>query len=159
MPESERISEQLRRALRGEAWHGPSLGEILNGVTAEEAAARPVPAAHSIWELALHIAAWGEIVLRRIGGEPVMDVPPEEDWPAIGEKGEEAWRRAVERLVRGHEELVEVIAQLPDARLEEGVPGHDYSLYVLLHGQVQHLLYHAGQMAILKKAVRQQHAR
>jgi uncharacterized damage-inducible protein DinB len=159
MREAERISDQLRRALRGEAWHGPALGEILDGVAAEEAAARPIPAAHSIWEMALHLAAWGGIVRRRLAGEAVVDVPPEQDWPAVGEKGEVAWRRAAERLARAHDELARAIKQLPDARLEEMVPGQDYSVYVMLHGTVQHVLYHAGQMAILKKATRQALAR
>jgi uncharacterized damage-inducible protein DinB len=154
--ETERISDQLRRALPGGAWHGPSLEDILDGVAPEEAAARPIPAAHSIWEIALHRAAWGEIVRRRISGESGTDVPPEQDWPAGAEISEAAWQRTAERFVRAHEELAKVIAKLPDARLHETVPGHDDTLYGMLHGLVQRLLYHTGQMAILTKATRRE---
>ena len=55
MKESERIADPLRRAWEGEAWHGPPLKEILAGVTAAQAAARPAAAAHSIWEIVHHI--------------------------------------------------------------------------------------------------------
>lgn len=154
MNETERIHGQLERALYGEAWHGPALREILEGLTAEEAAAQPVPAAHSIWEIALHLTAWGEIVRRRLAGEAILEIPPEQDWPGIGERSEAAWKRAAERLVRAHVELAEAIRQLPDTRLEEAVPGRDDTVYVMLHGAIEHALYHAGQMAILKKAAR-----
>ncbi|MEO8434232.1 MAG: hypothetical protein ABI596_05010 [Pyrinomonadaceae bacterium] len=53
MTETERILDQLERVYEGEAWHSPSVRETLEGVSAEKAAARTVPGAHSIWELAI----------------------------------------------------------------------------------------------------------
>ena len=55
---------------------------------------------------------------------------------------------------RTHEELASAVAALPDARLDEMVPGKEgahYTFYYMLHGLVQHELYHAGQIALLKK--------
>jgi len=52
MTEIERILDQLKRAYEGNAWHGPSVREALNGVTPEQAAAHPLSGAHSIWEFA-----------------------------------------------------------------------------------------------------------
>src|SRR5260370_41368205 len=69
--EASRISDQLRRAFGGDAWHGHSVFEILKGVTAAQAAARPIKNAHSIWELVLHIAAWDGPGLRLLGGAAV----------------------------------------------------------------------------------------
>jgi uncharacterized damage-inducible protein DinB len=42
---------------------------------------------------------------------------------------------------------------LSDDRLSEPAPGirRQYSIYEMLHGIIQHDLYHAGQIAILKK--------
>ena len=57
MNEIRKIRSQIRRAFEGQAWHGPSVKELLADVTAEQAAAHPVAGAHSIWELALHIGA------------------------------------------------------------------------------------------------------
>lgn len=82
MTEVERIVDQLNRAFEGEAWHGPAVVEILEGITAPQAAARPLHGAHSIWEITLHIAAWERAVLRRLHGERA-ELLTEEDWPAV----------------------------------------------------------------------------
>src|SRR5260370_40634054 len=71
MSEATRIADQLRRAFDGEAWHGDSVFEILDGVTAAQAAGHPIKNAHGIWELVLHIAAWDGAGLRRVAGVSV----------------------------------------------------------------------------------------
>ena len=71
MAEIDRLIDELRRDQQADPWHGPSARQVLEGVTAAAAAARPIPGAHSIWELALHIIAWRNEVARRVdGGEP-----------------------------------------------------------------------------------------
>ena len=152
MSEIDRIADQLRRAFEGEAWHGPSVREVLTGVTGGRAAARPLRGAHSIGEIVRHIAVWEDVVRRRLLGERVVHLPPEEDWPPASDASEPGWRRTLERLEAGHRGLLETVARLDDARLEEAVPGKGYSVYVMLHGVVQHDLYHAGQIALIKKA-------
>lgn len=156
MPETARISDQLRRAFQGEAWHGDSLVEILDGINAAQAAARPIKHAHTIWELVLHITAWDSAVRRRLNGEAV-DLSDEQNFPSVMDPGEPAWKRAVENAKRIHNELVAAVAAFPDERLSEKVPGKKnepdwYSFYYMLHGVAQHELYHAGQIALLKKA-------
>src|SRR5262245_20431118 len=64
-----RQNAQLGKALEGDAWHGPSVLETLEGVTVEQAAAHPTAGAHSIWELVLHLCGTYDLVLRRLGGE------------------------------------------------------------------------------------------
>jgi uncharacterized damage-inducible protein DinB len=153
MSEAARIADQLRRAFSGEAWHGDSVFEILNGVTAAQAAARPIASAHSIWELVLHIAAWDGAVRRRLGGVAVS-LSDAENFPAVTDAGEAAWRATLAEVRRVHEELVAAVAGLPDSRLYEMVPGKEgvhYTFYYMLQGVVQHELYHAGQIALLKK--------
>jgi uncharacterized damage-inducible protein DinB len=151
MDEIKRIDDQLRRAFEGHAWHGPSLRELLADVTAEQATARSVSGAHSIWEIALHIAAWHEGVRRRVEGERV-ELSPEEDWPPVASTSEAAWQDALAVLERTHTDLRRTVSRLADARLQEMVAGKDHSVYVMLHGLIQHDLYHAGQIALLKKA-------
>jgi len=153
MTEATRIADQLRRAFGGEAWHGDSVFEILDGVTAAQAAAHPIKNAHSIWELVLHISAWDGAVLRRIGGVAV-ELSDAENFPQVTDASETAWRTALARVRRVHEELVEAVATLPESRLYEMVPGKEgahYTFYYMLHGVAQHELYHAGQIALLKK--------
>jgi uncharacterized damage-inducible protein DinB len=151
MSEAARIADQLRRAFDGSAWHGPALLELLDGVDAATAAAKPVPHVHCIWELVLHTAAWDGAILRRLSGEK-LQLTKLQDFPLVGKPTEAAWRKAVADLKRTHETLVRTVAELPDARLWDRVPGKRYDFYHMLHGAVQHELYHAGQIAILKKA-------
>lgn len=148
--ESALIAEQLRRAFEGDAWHGPALLELLQDVDAAMAAARPLPDAHSIWELLLHIAVWDNAACRRIAGEKWQ---PEgtDNFPVVPKPTEVAWRKAVAQAKRTHNVLVNTVASLPESRLRERVPGKNYDFYFMLHGVVQHELYHAGQIAILKK--------
>lgn len=150
MSECARIHDQLQRAFEGNAWHGPALREVLDGVEAAHAARRPLANAHTIWEIVLHVAAWEAAALRRLAGDEAK-LTDAEDWPAVADAGEPAWRAALAALERGSRALRQAVRAMPDARLAEPAPGASYSLYVLLHGVVQRDLYHAGQIALLKK--------
>jgi uncharacterized damage-inducible protein DinB len=149
--EVERIQNQLERAFTGEAWHGPSLLELLADVDATKAAAHPIAAAHSIWELVLHIATWDKAVASRLGGNSGK-VSAEENFPAINDTSEAAWQQAIETLKRNHRELIEAMSSVEESRLDAPVVEGMSSVYVHMHGAVQHDLYHAGQIALLKKA-------
>jgi uncharacterized damage-inducible protein DinB len=149
--ESMLLAEQLRRAFNGDAWHGPALLELLADVDAKTAAAHPIPDVHSIWELVLHVEAWDAASLRRLDGE-VCQPEGTDNFPVPPEPTEAAWRKAVADCKQTHNLLVKTVAALPEPRLRDQVPGKKYDFYFMLHGVAQHELYHAGQIAILKKA-------
>ena len=149
--EASRIADQLRRAFYGEAWHGPSLMELLDDVDAEMAAAKPLKGVHSIWELLLHIAAWDGAGLVRLAGK-VCQLTGPKNFPPVPEPTGAAWRKAVEQAKRTHDQMIETVAGLDDSRLRDRVPGKKYDFCHMLHGIAQHELYHAGQIAILKKS-------
>ena len=153
MPENSRIADQLRRAFDGEAWHGPSVLEVLEGVDAKKASRHSAKNVHSIWEIVRHIQVWDDAAIRRMAGE-VVQPTGEADWPKVTDVSKEAWERTIANLVRTHQSLVKTVEAFPDARLNERVPGKKadfYNFYYMLHGIAQHELYHAGQIAILKK--------
>jgi uncharacterized damage-inducible protein DinB len=159
MSEIDRLIDQLEREHTGDPWHGSPLHAILDYVTAAQAAARPLRGAHSIWELVLHMTGWKNEVRRRLSGAPASD-PEGGDWPAVGERTDEAWRKAVGRLDKAHQDLMNAIRAMPESKLHEPTNdvrdrplGTGVSYYVLLHGIVQHDVYHAGQIAILKKGL------
>lgn len=149
MGELERLNDQLRRAFTGDAWHGPSLREILDRLTPDAADARPIPGAHSARELAGHLLTWTTTVRRRLRGE-ICEPPPEEDWPA-GEGGWNALRSALEEEARL---LLDAASRIDPAKLHARIAGQDYTPYGLLEGTIQHTAYHGGQMALLARAKR-----
>ena len=150
--EAQYIADQLERAFEGDAWHGPSLSEILSGVTAEEAAARPIGSVHTIWEIVLHLAVWQRTVRERLQGRPIRPLPDEIDWPKVADDSEIAWTEALRELRAEYELLRDEALQWSGRDLSERTEGHRYTVYEMLHGVVQHNLYHAGQIALLEKA-------
>jgi uncharacterized damage-inducible protein DinB len=125
--------------------------ELLEDVDAATAAAKPLPKVHSIWELVLHVAVWDGAALRRLGGEKFQPTGLA-NFPLVSAATGAAWRKTIAETKRTHEKLVKTVAALPYSRLGDRVPGKRYDFYHMLHGVVQHELYHAGQIAILKKA-------
>lgn len=153
------LLDQLTAAFDGDPWHGPSLRAILADLTAADAAARPVPGAHSILELVLHITGWKEEVVRRLQGESA-GTPPQGDWPPVPADLERGWGEALAALTRAHEALVAEVRRLGDAGLEHSTrdsrPGvaTPPTRWQTAIGILQHDVYHGGQIALLKRALR-----
>jgi uncharacterized damage-inducible protein DinB len=152
MTEINRILDQMDRAFSGDAWHGPSLMSLLDGVSAEDASKHSVNAAHSVWELVNHVASWNTIVRLKLAGE-APKVTPELDWPPVWEASEVEWKRSLEHLAESRARLRAAVERLHEGELDEKWGAKEESRYVLIHGLIQHDLYHAGQIAILKKAM------
>jgi uncharacterized damage-inducible protein DinB len=153
MHEGRRISNFISRTVSGPMWHGPSLSEALAGVTAGDAMSRPIDGAHTIWELVLHMAAWAEIVRRRLGDAPTPDPTADEDWPPVTNESKAAWQDALARLFTGYRLLSEDVASLDRDVLGRLVPGREYSVREMVHGVIEHGTYHGGQVVLLRRAL------
>jgi uncharacterized damage-inducible protein DinB len=150
MNEIERLTEQLESAFSGSPWYGPSVHEVLDGVTAETAARRPMASAHNIWEIVVHMTVWKNVVCRRIQGDSV-DPTPEEDWPAVTVFDDREWLETLAALNKAHERLVSDVRGFDPARLHVVIPGRKTDAYFQINGAAQHDIYHAGQIAVLRK--------
>ncbi len=149
-----RIADQLRRAFTGEPWHGSPLRELLAGVTASQARARPLPTAHNIWELVLHMETYVHAAYEVVEGIPMPQIAGmPSDWRPVSDTSTAAWSAATTRLFQSAKRLAKGIEAFKDERLSDTVPGRHYDFYYLFHGIVQHSIYHGGQIAMLKKAV------
>lgn len=124
--------------------------EVLAGVTAEQAHRRHGDA-HTILELVLHIAAWKAIVRARLLGEPAGEIPVEVDWPRPQGEGQAAWEAALQRLEKSQSELLDALNSMDDERLAVQLAKTQWKLGDLADGVIDHDLYHAGQIALLKK--------
>ena len=100
----------------------------------------------------MHIAAWDDAVNRRIVLGKAVQLNDEENFPPVKDSSAAAWKKAVDHVKQAHTQLVKTVEALPDQRLTEKVPGKSYDIRFMLEGVAQHELYHAGQIAILKKA-------
>jgi uncharacterized damage-inducible protein DinB len=153
MSEIARLLDQLKRSVDGDAWHGPALAELLSDVDTAQAVARPLPKAHTIWEITLHATVWMEQIRLRLIGTGRKDLPPEEDWlPQPTQTDETSWKATLEKLHHAYEELAAEIERVDEARLDQPIMVGFSTVYVSLHGVIQHNLYHAGQIALLKRA-------
>lgn len=151
--ETSRIIQQFRAAAHGTPWHGDSTFKILEGITAKEAAAKPIPNSQSIWDYLLHLINWREYAIRNlIDSEPyLVELNTEKDWTTIYDFSEEAWQATIEAYKKSTDDLSKAIETIDDGKLEEIMPGSKYSFYAVLHGVIQHDIYHSGQIRLLKK--------
>src|SRR5262245_15539045 len=111
-----RLEEQLRSTFEGPAWHGPAVLDVLVGLTALQANARPIPSAHTIWELVLHLGGSYRLVLRRLQGDG-RQLSPDEDWPSVPEPTDEHWHLTVIELRALNDAARRAVADFPEDRL------------------------------------------
>lgn len=146
------LADQLERSFHGGAWHGPAVAEVLAGVDAASAALKVLPS-HNIWEMVHHLTVWCDIARQRMAGDETPCCPPEElDWPAPAEASPAAWAASRRALDEAHRRLHTALRALHDDDLARPVAGSDPTLRGLILGVLQHNTYHAGQIALLKKA-------
>ncbi|HXY41712.1 MAG TPA: DinB family protein [Vicinamibacteria bacterium] len=147
------IAVELHRLLNGGGWHGPALFELLADVTPQEAAARPLPGAHGIWELLSHLTGWTEVALRRLDGIATEE-PAAGDFPEAPAPTPSAWAAAQARMREATDRLIARLPRLGASDLDGPVIGRPHDTRYMLCGLVHHLAYHAGQIALLKKLAR-----
>jgi len=152
-PLVEAALQLLDEAFVKRAWHGPNLRGTIRGLTAAEAAWRPGPGRHSVWELVVHAAYWKYAVRRRLTGEKRGSFAYEgSNWFPRPDAGDEAaWKRDVRLLVEEHRKLRAVVASLRDRDLDRPASGHRTLVRVLVRGIAAHDLYHAGQIQVVKR--------
>ena len=153
------LIQQLEATDHGDPWYGSSRAALLNGLTAENAAAHPIPGGHSIWELVLHMTAWTNEVRRRVAGQPPAE-PVEGDWPAVGAVSDVAWAAARSALSDANAHFITAVKALAASRWDEPIGpvrdpalGTGVSVAGTLVGLAQHDAYHTGQVALLRRAV------
>jgi uncharacterized damage-inducible protein DinB len=157
--EVDRLRRELDATIGGDPWYGTAVSRILDSVNAEHAAAHPVKGGHSVWELVAHMTAWVNETTRRLRGG-IHGTPVEGDWPAVGSATPESWAAALSALRESHDELARTLVAIGDGDLDRQIAGNQLdasgqpvTCYQTVVGLLQHDAYHAGQIALLKKAL------
>lgn len=138
----------LDEAFSKKTWHGPNLRQSLKALTAEQAAWRPAPGRHNIWEETLHAAYWKYAVRRRLEGSQrgsfILKGSNFFARPQKGRATEAAWRADRAILENEHRAMVRTIRkvlQSPKAKKH----------LRMLYGIAFHDVYHAGQIRLLRR--------
>jgi uncharacterized damage-inducible protein DinB len=148
MDASSAILTLFEEAFAQKAWHGPNLWQSLKGVTAKQAAWRPAPGRHNIWEETLHAAYWKYAVRRRLqGGKHGSFALQGSNFfprPEPGKASEAAWHADKLLLRREHQALRTAMKQALAKTLSP-------KLAHMLWGVAFHDIYHAGQIRLLRR--------
>ena len=152
MTEMERILDQYDRVMNGAAWHGDPVWKLLAGISAKTAARRVSGNTHSIWQLVMHMTYWESVGYRRM-----MNLPTAQDgsrnFPVVAAATTANWRKTLKEFRTSNGAFRKALSQFDSALLDAKMARDKRkSAYVEAHGVIQHHVYHAGQIALLKKA-------
>jgi len=150
MNEIERIVGQMEQAHIGNPWTDRPFERILEGVTHAEASARPIPDAHSIWEIILHLETAQELIVDLVR-EETRPFEPGDEWPPVDDDSPAAWAETMDRFFAGEAEVRDVVSEgVSEDQLDKPFREGGSSAYNNLHGYIQHACYHGGQIGMLK---------
>jgi uncharacterized damage-inducible protein DinB len=146
--EIERIARMLQKTFDQHPWYGPPVMEILKQVDASIADKR-IGAVHTINELIMHMISWRLFATKRLSGDDLFQIDDKINFPKPG-----SWNDSLTELQKSQNDLVKAVKNFPEEKLSDICPSkvHKYTYYTLLHGIIQHDVYHLGQIALLKKA-------
>lgn len=151
MNQAQQLLHDYDEAMHGDAWYGDPVWKILDGIDARMAAARPIAAAHSIWQLVKHMAFWERIGVQRAAGPVVPDET--QNFPEQPVLDEAKWQQTLDEFRETNREFRALLEGLDPARLDQPTGEGKRSLRVELLGVLHHHIYHVGQIALLKKAL------
>jgi len=151
------LVNEINNSVFGDPWHGSPVQKILENINDEHAFSRPLPNAHNISEIVLHMWAWTDEVKNRLSGNPPSE-PQMGDWPNMDDYKQEGWSEIKNRLYTSTKNLIITLKNFPEERLSEIVGiirepslGTGITYLELVNGLAQHNAYHSGQIALLKK--------
>jgi DinB superfamily len=150
MSQLQRILDHYDNVLNGDPWHGDPIYRILDGISAGQAAARPLADRHTIWEIVMHMTFWEGVVTKRLGGLRA-GLAEELNFPAMPAATEANWKQTLDEFRASNRSFREALAKLDPARLDELTAAGKRTYYGEAHGIIEHHLYHLGQIALLKK--------
>jgi uncharacterized damage-inducible protein DinB len=145
--EVQNILKLLTSTFEKNAWHGPSVKQVLGEITSEQAQ-KKLGHTHSIIELVAHMTSWRIYVIKKLEGESNYEVKEAMNFPIATD-----WTKTLDDLYLSQLHLVDSLKNFPSSRLSDIVPqsSNSYTFYTLLHGIIHHDLYHIGQIALIKK--------
>jgi uncharacterized damage-inducible protein DinB len=146
MSRAKRISDLLRSTFEKNAWYGPAVMEVLADVTPEQAT-KNINGSNSIIELVGHMTAWRTFTIKKLEGDSEFDIENDEmNFPSSND-----WELTLQGIKESQNKLLLLLESISEEKISEMVPGRKYNFQTLLHGVIQHDIYHLGQIQLIKK--------
>ncbi len=148
------LSGRLRRTITGPMWHGPSLREALDGMTAADAVERPMRSMKTVWEIVLHVTARAERARLLMDGMGLEEPTLEEDWPPIPSPcTAAAWESSQARMADAYRSMAVRVCEVISSGFLKVVEPRGYNVATMADGVAEHGAYHAGQIVLLRKEI------
>jgi uncharacterized damage-inducible protein DinB len=138
----------------GEPWYGKSLMAVINNADPKDVFKKQKSTAHSAYEITHHLYAWRDLLVKRLKGDTKasIEVNSKEDWASLPKDQTTAtWKELIKKLEQNQQELIKALPGWNDEALDKDFAGTSYSLRTFLNGQIQHDIYHIGQIALALK--------
>lgn len=146
------IIKQLQTSYDGEPWFGRAVKRILAEVDSKTALQKP-NGQHSMLELLFHMINWREFTISRLqpGNDKTVQYFDQNDWRQLDHSDATLWGKGLQLLENTQQLLITLLGTLNDEVLSTQVADREYNYRFLLHGMIQHDIYHLGQIAYVKK--------
>ena len=138
----------------GDPWYGKSLMTVINNTDPKDVFKKTKSTGHSAYEITHHLYAWRDLLAKRLNGDAKasIEINSKEDWtPLPKEQTAATWEELIKKLEQNQEELIKSLPKWNDEALDKDFAGTSYSLRTFLTGQIQHDIYHIGQIALALK--------
>ena len=144
------IAKHFREVYFGGNWTSVNLEETLANVTWQLATTK-VYSFNTIAVLVYHMNYYVSAVMKVLEGEPLnaKDAYSFEHPPI---QSQEDWEKLLNRVWAEAESFASLVEQLPEEKLWEEFTDKKYGNYYRnLHGIIEHMHYHLGQIVLIKK--------
>ena len=146
------IVKNFETTLKGQPWFGRPVYHLLQEVDESKIHSKPNAGSHSLIELLWHMVTWAQFTLSRIdeSSATTLAFSEEMDWRKI-DPSTHTWQAGMNELRSAHDKIIAILKNKDDSFLSNPVDERKYNMRFLLNGLIQHNIYHAGQVAYLKK--------
>jgi DinB superfamily len=146
------IIKNFETTLNGQPWFGRAVYILLDEMDSKKASVRPNENEHSALELIWHMNTWAEFTLANLENRSESELKDIEanDWRELV-KQKHTWKKGLTHFKSIHKKIIANLGKRDDDFLSDMVPNRRYNFRFMLNGLIQHNIYHAGQLAYLKK--------
>ena len=138
--------KQLEMVWDGTPWYGLPFEKTLDDLNEDYVFKKETGFTHSIAEVLVHVNSWRQNLLEMLAGNGSFAILPDSELDWAGHVDEMNWTDILNETKSLHQTVLTALSNQSDDLLEKTVPEREYNYKYLIHGVVQHDIYHLGQI-------------